>query len=195
MKFLEATKYLVHWAELPGVLLGGNLRESPAALQINSCMTSGRRCATAFLFQRVATMQPTRSYYCFSICFSRWFLLTFPVRVAASHCTPYFNWHDRNGKGSRCRNLHGSWALTALSVSLPPHASCLPAAPTPLLLQNDSTGTWLALGEPVSIAAQLLAPSCSRALEDQEHCLPSAAPAAGAGASAAPPSPRQPHMA
>lgn len=66
-KFLEDTKSLVHCtkshANLPGVLLGGNLRESVAALQINfemsSCIGSGRLCATASLSQRAAAVQPT----------------------------------------------------------------------------------------------------------------------------------------
>lgn len=81
MKFLEDTKYLVHFtkshANLLGVLLGGNLRESTAALEIDSemssCVKSGGQRSTAFLFQRAAAVQPTLSYYCFSICFPIWF--------------------------------------------------------------------------------------------------------------------------
>lgn len=66
-KFLEDTKYLAHctksYVNLPGALLGGNLRESVAALQIHfemsSCIGSGRLCATASLSQRAAAVQPT----------------------------------------------------------------------------------------------------------------------------------------
>jgi len=81
MKFHEDTKYLVHFtkscANLPDVRLGGNLRESTAALQINSemscCVKSGRHRSTAFLFQRAAAVPPTLYYYRFPICFSIWF--------------------------------------------------------------------------------------------------------------------------
>lgn len=70
--------------------------------KLSSCVSSGRQCATAPLFQRAAAAQHTPRH-CSLCCYG---FAHLPYLVAASHCNPDSNQCYRNGQGFQHRNLH-----------------------------------------------------------------------------------------